>query len=135
MGNKNLSSYYSKPLGQIHEDFKGICALCGNYVPLEEASRDHIIPRSQGGGNDRINIQLTHKSCNNLKGDDLYPPDWKNRLEIGITIPDDYRCMYCNLTITRNHKDWQYVEFIIHKRNVMALHSWCNKERIKYGSF
>ncbi len=135
MGNKNSSSYFSKPLARIHADFKGICALCGEYVPLENASRDHIIPRAHGGGNTRDNIQLTHKACNNLKGDSIYPTNWRERLEIGITIPDDYRCMYCNLLITQNHKDYQYVDMIIYRRNVVALHTWCNDERIKYGTF
>jgi len=135
MGHKNQSSYYSKPLVKIHADYEGICALCGKYVELIDASRDHIVPRASGGGNERSNIQLTHKTCNNLKSDTLYPLDWKKKLEIGINIPEGYRCMYCNLTITQEHKDYQYVEMIIHKRNVVALHAWCNEERIKYGSF
>jgi hypothetical protein len=135
MGLKTQSSYYSKPLAKIHADFNGICALCGEYVQLEDASRDHIVPRASGGGNERTNIQLTHKKCNNLKGHDLYPLDWKRKLEIGINIPEDYRCMYCHLVISQQHKDYQYVDFVIYKRNVIALHSWCNEERIKYGSF
>lgn len=135
MSSRNQASYYSKPLVKIHADFNGICALCGGYVELEDASRDHIVPRASGGGNERTNIQLTHKTCNNLKSDDVYPSDWKKKLEIGINIPDGYRCMYCNLKITQNDKDYQYVDFIIYKRNVMALHSHCNQERIKYGSF
>ena len=112
MGQKPLSSYYSKPLAKIHADFNGICALCGGYVPLEDASRDHIVPRARGGGNERENIQLTHKKCNNLKSDDLYPLDWKKKLEVGINIPEDYRCMYCNLRITQQHKDYQYVDML-----------------------
>jgi len=135
MGRKNEGSYYSKPLAQIHAYFNGICALCGKYVELDDASRDHIVPRAAGGGNEKSNIQLTHKKCNNLKSDSTYPPDWKERIEIGINIPEGYRCMYCNLQITVQHKDFQYVDYIIYKRNVMALHTWCNEERIAYGKF
>jgi hypothetical protein len=53
---------------------KGICHICNNWVPPEEATRDHIIPfkelkkytnieRNQIGLNGQ-NIALAHKSCN-----------------------------------------------------------------------
>jgi HNH endonuclease len=106
VGLKTQSSYYSKPLAKIHADFNGICALCGGYVPLEEASRDHIVPRASGGGNEKQNIQLTHKKCNNLKGHDVYPLDWKKKIEVGINIPEGYRCMYCNLLVTKIISTW-----------------------------
>ena len=135
MGRKNQSSYYSKPLARIHADFKGICALCGEYVEIEDASRDHIYPRSMGGGNGRENIQLAHKSCNNLKGDIVFPLNWQEQLKREMVIPKGYRCRYCDQEITKQHKDWQYVAKVIHKGKSIALHTWCNEERIKYGSF
>lgn len=135
MGRKNQSSYYSKPLARIHADFHGICALCGEYVEIEDASRDHIVPRAKGGGNGRDNIQLAHKSCNNLKGDIEYPDDWREQLKRDLVIPKGYRCRYCDQEITKQHKDWQYVSKIITKGKILALHTWCNEERVKYGSF
>lgn len=133
MGRRNQSSYYSKPLTRIHADFNGICALCGGYVELEDASRDHIVPRSAGGGNDRGNIQLAHKSCNNLKGDILFPDNWQEQLKREMVIPKGYRCLYCTQEITKQHKDWQYVAKIIYRGKIVALHTWCDEERIKYG--
>lgn len=32
------------------------------------ASFDHIIPKSDGGGNDQGNLRLAHKKCNSLRG-------------------------------------------------------------------
>jgi hypothetical protein len=132
---RNEPSYYSKPLAQIHADFKGICALCGRYVDLVDASRDHIIPRSQGGGNGRENIQLTHKRCNNLKGDVLYPVGWQEQLKREMAIPKGYVCAYCSQTIEKWQKQKKMVAQAIHSGKIVAIHSWCNEERVKYGSF
>lgn len=58
-----------------------ICAICGRVVdktlsadnPLS-AQVDHIIPLAKGGHpSDISNLQLTHKVCNNKKGDKLVP--------------------------------------------------------------
>ena len=55
-----------------------ICGLCGGPIAaLEEATQDHIIPVSQGGPDALANVQLAHRSCNELKGNALpeqYPP-------------------------------------------------------------
>jgi hypothetical protein len=136
MGNRNSEpSYYSKPLLKIHADFKGICALCGRYVEIEEASRDHIIPRSQGGGNGRDNIQLTHKRCNNMKGDVLYPVDWQEQLKRSMIIPKGYCCAYCSQAIEKWQKDKKLITQAIRNGKIIAIHTWCNEERVKYGSF
>lgn len=131
--NSNVNSFYSKPLAFIHSIFDGMCALCGEYVELEDASRDHIIPRSKGGGNGRNNIQLTHKSCNNLKGDDSYPDDWREQLKRGLVLPVGYRCPYCTQKIEKRFQNDKNMTKAIIRGRVVALHDWCNKERIKYG--
>lgn len=133
MSRKVSGSYYSKPLAVIHRDFGGICALCGEPVELEDASRDHIVARSRGGSNARENIQLTHKSCNNLKGDEDYPSDWQKQLEAHTVIPQGYRCSHCTLEISKWHKKHGFVSKIFKRGRIIALHSWCNEDRIKYG--
>lgn len=54
------------------------CGLCGGDIAaLEETTQDHIIPTSQGGPDTLANVQLAHRSCNELKGNALpeqYPP-------------------------------------------------------------
>ena len=49
----------------------GKCALCGELMPLEKMTKDHIIPRSKGGSPDWENIQLAYEPCNATKGDSL----------------------------------------------------------------
>lgn len=54
------------------------CGLChGPIASLEEATQDHVIPISQGGPDTLANIELAHRTCNELKGNALpeqYPP-------------------------------------------------------------
>ncbi|MBO8140605.1 MAG: HNH endonuclease [Firmicutes bacterium] len=54
------------------------CGLCGGPISaVEEATQDHVIPVSQGGPDALANVQLAHRSCNELKGNALpeqYPP-------------------------------------------------------------
>lgn len=55
-----------------------ICGLCGGPIAtLDETTQDHVIPTSQGGPDALANVQLAHRSCNELKGNALpeqYPP-------------------------------------------------------------
>lgn len=132
MSRKTSGSYYSKPIAVIHRDFNGICALCGKYVEIEDASRDHIVARARGGGNARENIQLTHKRCNNAKGDDDYPLDWKRQLEAHTVIPKGYRCSHCGTEIMKWHKQKKFVRKIFKKGKIVALHSWCYEDRLKF---
>jgi hypothetical protein len=50
---------------------KGLCAICGQHFPPALMTRDHIVPRSKGGGTDWDNIHLTCEPCNSAKGDSL----------------------------------------------------------------
>lgn len=49
----------------------GKCALCGEPMPLDKMTKDHVIPRSKGGSPDWENIQLACEPCNATKGDSL----------------------------------------------------------------
>lgn len=52
----------------LHERDRGLCGICGLYVPLAHASIDHVIPMSKGGTHIWGNVQLAHRRCNHLKG-------------------------------------------------------------------
>jgi len=59
---------------------RGVCANCGCTVTLEhlapeQATVDHIIPRSAGGGEDLKNLQLLCRDCNQTKGDTVIDED------------------------------------------------------------
>lgn len=47
----------------------GKCHLCGKAVnDMTEATRDHLVPLSKGGCTCAGNIALSHRSCNNRRG-------------------------------------------------------------------
>ncbi len=45
-----------------------ICPLCGNVVPWDELTVDHIVPKSLGGSDKIENLQFAHRDCNGRKG-------------------------------------------------------------------
>lgn len=59
---------------------RGRCVFCGRIVPKGEfsrggrkrtryATREHIVPRSQGGTNEWTNMTMSCNICNNMRGD------------------------------------------------------------------
>ena len=57
-----------------------VCALCGGLVDKDLPALDpmapqidHILAFAVGGGNERGNLQLTHRACNRRKGDGRTP--------------------------------------------------------------
>lgn len=54
----------------IYERDNWRCGICGKKVTKRsEASLDHIIPLSKGGGHTAVNLQLAHRLCNSIKRD------------------------------------------------------------------
>jgi 5-methylcytosine-specific restriction endonuclease McrA len=50
---------------------KGICILCGLFIPFEQATTEHIIPKGMGGAkrDDRLeNIGVSHFFGNGARG-------------------------------------------------------------------
>ena len=52
----------------IYNKAEGRCAICGDFVPYDEFTIDHIEPLSKGGDNEPENLQCTCRFCNFLKG-------------------------------------------------------------------
>ena len=46
----------------------GQCQYCAKYLQRNEATTDHVIPRSQGGATTWINVVLACPPCNRRKG-------------------------------------------------------------------
>ena len=46
----------------------GICCICGEHVPPDEASLEHLVPLSRGGLNVPENFGMSHKRCNSKRG-------------------------------------------------------------------
>lgn len=55
-------------LDWLYRKYRGICWICRQWVPRDQASRDHILPESLGGGHEKENIALAHKVCNSKRG-------------------------------------------------------------------
>jgi 5-methylcytosine-specific restriction endonuclease McrA len=47
---------------------QGRCQYCGKAVTRSEATYDHVVPRSQGGGTNWENIVIACVPCNRAKG-------------------------------------------------------------------
>lgn len=54
-------------LEKLFEAWDGVCGICGEPV-IGETHIDHIIPLSKGGAHAQVNLQITHKRCNLVKG-------------------------------------------------------------------
>jgi hypothetical protein len=48
---------------------RGKCHLCGQPVPIKDASRDHIETASNHGSDHGYNYRISHKRCNHARGD------------------------------------------------------------------
>lgn len=55
-------------LDWLYRKFRGICWICRQYCPRDQASRDHVVPESLGGGREKENQALAHKRCNTKRG-------------------------------------------------------------------
>ena len=55
----------------VYNRCKGRCAICGKFVPYDEATIDHISPLAKGGDNGVDNLQCAHSWCNFIKRDVL----------------------------------------------------------------
>jgi len=52
----------------IYDRDNGICQICGELVPKNEMTIDHIIPLAKDGIHSYNNVQLAHSVCNSSKG-------------------------------------------------------------------
>lgn len=57
-----------RQIARVYRRDGGICHYCHHTVEWDQASREHLIPLSEGVDRwDMNNIVLAHKRCNNLK--------------------------------------------------------------------
>lgn len=57
---------------RVYKKYKGICQYCLQKIPLELATKDHVVPKDSGGPDEEYNIVLACKPCNNKK-DNIFP--------------------------------------------------------------
>lgn len=56
----------------LRDDFR--CQYCGDSVPLNSCTLDHVFPASRGGESDWINLVTSCAKCNTHKGSRLIKP-------------------------------------------------------------
>lgn len=69
-------------IGRLMKRDKNRCHICGQKVLRSEASRDHVVPRSEGGSGAASNLALAHRKCNNERHTDpvdtrVTPRGWR----------------------------------------------------------
>lgn len=68
---------------------RNVCAYCGDIFQFSKLSRDHIVPRVQGGPNTWMNVVTACKDCNAKKGGKT-PEQAHMELLYAPYIPDRY---------------------------------------------
>jgi len=64
----NHTQSRSLSVKQVGERDRWRCHICRKHVRLCDATCDHLIPRSVGGGREASNLALAHRSCNSRRG-------------------------------------------------------------------
>jgi 5-methylcytosine-specific restriction endonuclease McrA len=59
---------------------QGVCHYCGQRVPPQELTLDHVVPLARGGRSSKNNCVPACKGCNNKKRD-LLPMEWQDYLK------------------------------------------------------
>lgn len=69
----------------LWEREKGVCCYCGRKITYQEATIDHVYPKSCGGLSDWINMRIACQPCNSLKDDKTIGElGWKFPRRLGI---------------------------------------------------
>ena len=62
---------------------RGVCHYCGQTVPPDQITMDHVVPVIRGGKSSRGNVVPSCKACNNKKKH-MLPIEWEEYL---TTLP------------------------------------------------
>jgi 5-methylcytosine-specific restriction endonuclease McrA len=65
--------WLARLIEEIYEAQAGLCALCSEPLSPREWEIDHRIPFCYGGGNEPVNLQITHVMCNRRKARQVDP--------------------------------------------------------------
>lgn len=75
--------FTNKERSEIYIRDKGRCGICGEFIPLNEFTIDHIVPISKGGTYDYDNLQCCCFKCNQLKSNEM-PDDFYGKMFIAL---------------------------------------------------
>ncbi len=60
--------HYRSHAHRLYGEQEGHCKACGTHFPFRVMHVDHIVPKSQGGGDEFANLQMLCSGCNARKG-------------------------------------------------------------------
>lgn len=63
----------------VYNKYQGHCGICGDFVPMDAFTVDHIKPLSKGGTYEKENLQCACRSCNLMK-QDILPDDMMEKI-------------------------------------------------------
>lgn len=101
----------------VYNKTKGRCAICGNYVPFDMFTVDHIVPLTKGGNNEISNLQCACKVCNLIK-QDILPEDLMDKLTQIILYQMNRKYDYSfwkKLNYIKNKKQRKQIKIIVKK--------------------
>ncbi|MEG4023011.1 HNH endonuclease [Microcoleus sp. S13C4] len=61
---------------KLIDDYGHNCWWCGKCLPKNQLTIEHLRPKSLGGSDCLENLRLACLSCNQSRGNSLYPPNW-----------------------------------------------------------
>lgn len=72
---------------------RNMCLYCGKVFPKEELSRDHVVPRFQGGRDRWTNVVTACRKCNHRKG--CRTPEQANMELLAVPFtPNQFEFLY-----------------------------------------
>ena len=66
---RRRQKYMRYSFDNVYARDNGECSYCGEHVPRNEATREHVIPRAQGGETSFTNVTVACAICNGRKAD------------------------------------------------------------------
>ncbi|BFM10675.1 HNH endonuclease [Simiduia litorea] len=94
------------------------CQYCGQYLPRLQLTRDHVIPRGQGGLDRWSNVVAACKRCNAVKG--CRTPEQANMPLLAVPFtPNRFEFMY----LAGHELQREQLDYL--SANWRSLRAWC----------
>lgn len=118
----------SYSLDKLYERDSGTCWLCHKNCPRDQATRDHVIPKSHGGPNASPNLRIAHADCNVARGNSNRIPDERETFRI-LAACQENSCENCKEELMI--KDAKLTKSkTVSKRLILVHASGCERKHI-----
>lgn len=117
-------SFFDKFLNYENENH--ICFICGDPIPDDKLSRDHVIPWSYMYSDDLWNLVYVHKECNSSKSNTTPTVDEINKLkERNIKLQAELHEIWNDVFGNKNVKILQEFDYAIENDYVDKFYLGC----------